>query len=277
MPSAANQAWNLESFLDSLIVELDKAQDTLSLKGITRRLTYTVKDVGLDLQIFPQYDGRKVKFVTAQPGDAGASKISIQLGSITDRQIKETTREPPSRDDVSLEDVEGLAPEVKDSLRRVGITSADDLERIERRNVDVENVVRHKTGGDEPGTKPPVDYGNLARLIKKAKRTRQFAPRVLGVSLEGRDGRRVLALHGHNLVLAPTGAGAASLGAAAAFALGLERDFPMAVLDDEPVAVIAASDTDLQLAVPEGKLRDEAAVLKVALDPYAVITMEIKP
>ena len=54
MPELAAD-WNLESFLDSLILELDKAQDTLSLKGVTRKLTYSVLNVALDLQIFPQY------------------------------------------------------------------------------------------------------------------------------------------------------------------------------------------------------------------------------
>ena len=43
------ETWKLESFLDSLIVELDRAQDTLSVKGVTRRLTYTVRDVAVDL------------------------------------------------------------------------------------------------------------------------------------------------------------------------------------------------------------------------------------
>ena len=51
----------------------------------------------------------------------------------------------------------------------------------------------------------------------------------------------------------------------------------MAVLDDEPVTVVSASDNRLQLAIPPGKLHGETSVLKVALDPYAVITMEIKP
>lgn len=276
MPSA-NQAWNLESFLDSLIVELDKAQDTLSFKGITRRLTYTVKDVGLDLQIFPQFDGRKVKFVTAQPGDSGASKISIQLGSITDRQIKETTKAPLSKDDVSLEDVEGLDNEVKDSLRKVGITSADDLERIENRNVDVEKVVKHKTGGEEGGAKPEVDYVNLARLIKKAKRNRQFTPRVMAVDLEHDSGRRVLAVHGKNLALGNADAPTSRRTFGSPMTFGEEREFPMAVLDDEAVEVLAASESHLRLAIPPGKLHDGPAVLKVALDPYAVITMEIKP
>ena len=276
MPSGANQAWNLESFLDSLIVELDRAQDTLSYKGITRRLTYTVKDVGLDLQIFPQFDGRKVRFVTAQPGDAGASKISIQLGSISDRQIKESTKAPPSKDDLPLEDVEGLDDDVKDSLRKVGITSTDDLERIENRNVDVEKVVTRKTSGEEGASKPSVDYGNLARLIKKAKRNRQFTPRVMGVQLESVDGDRVLTVRGRNLAL-ESAAPSDGRPWSGATSLREQRDFPMAVLDDERVEVLAASEDSLRLSVPRGKLHDRPAVLKVALDPYAVITMEIKP
>jgi hypothetical protein len=277
MVPSANQAWNLESFLDSLIVELDKAQDTLSFKGITRRLTYTVKDVGLDLQIFPQYDGRKVRFITAQPGDAGASKISIQLGSISDRQIKETTKEPPSRDDLPLEEIDGIDTDTRESLRRVGITSAGDLERIEDRNVDVEKVVREKVS--EEGAKPAVDYANLARLIKKARRTRQLAPRVFSVDLEQEDGERVLSVHGANLVLSrDTKSGDAAAAAfARAAALDDEGEFPMALLDGERVRVLAASDHNVRLAIPRDKLDASPAMLRVALDPYAVITMEIKP
>jgi len=75
----SNQQWNLESFVDSFILELDKAQDTLAVKGVTRKLTYTVKDVALDLQIFPIYEGGKIRFVTAQPGEAGSSRLSLQL------------------------------------------------------------------------------------------------------------------------------------------------------------------------------------------------------
>jgi hypothetical protein len=274
VPISANQAWNLESFLDSLIVELDRAQDTLSLKGITRRLTYTVKDVGLDLQIFPQYDGRKVKFVTAQPGDAGASKISIQLGSITDRQIKETTKEPPGKDDVAIDDIDGLDDDVKDSLRRVGVTSADDLERIERRNVDVETVVKRKPG-TESAAKPGVDYSNLARLIQKAKRTRQFAPRVLGVELEEEGGRAVLALRGKNLAL--EAARPADEQRASSFAAVERSEFPAAVLDDQPLEVLSASAELLRLRLPRGQSCEKPTLLRVALDPYALISMEIKP
>lgn len=255
MAESLNKPWNLESFLDSLIVELDKAQDTLSVKGITRKLTYTVRDVALDLQIFPQFDGGRVRFTTAKPGESGSSKISIQLGSITDRQIKETTREPISRDELSLDAVEGIDDSVRDSLRKVGVTSAEDFQRMEQRNVDVAKVVKEKTGESK------VDYANLARLINQSRRKRQ-APRVSSVSLSSEGGRSVISVHGEHL--ATSGA--------------FER-FPAAALGDEPVEVLSATDHEVRLAVPEGRVPRGGGGerLRVALDPYAMITMEIVP
>src|SRR5689334_17743672 len=58
---ADNIAWQLEDFVDSLVVELDKTRETLAVKAINKPLTYTVKEVALDLNIFPSYDGDLVK------------------------------------------------------------------------------------------------------------------------------------------------------------------------------------------------------------------------
>ena len=101
--ASVNKEWNLESFIDSLVIELDKAREILAVKAINRPLTYTVKDVGMDLNLFPTFNGRDVRFVTAQPGETGASKLSIQLGSITDQQIRQTSKEPLTRDNISIE------------------------------------------------------------------------------------------------------------------------------------------------------------------------------
>src|SRR5262245_46487187 len=98
----ARDNWRLETFLDSLILELDKAQDTLAIKGVTRRLTYTVKDLSVDLYVFPDYEDGKLRFNVARPGENGASRISFQLGSITDRQIRESANEPTTADDVPI-------------------------------------------------------------------------------------------------------------------------------------------------------------------------------
>src|SRR5688572_32744552 len=106
MPDSVGTSWNLEAFVDSLIVELDSVQNRLAVKGLTRPLTYMVKDVDVDLQVFPDYDGRRVKFRTARAGEPGASKISLQLGSISDRQIREATRGPVTTEELSLDSIE---------------------------------------------------------------------------------------------------------------------------------------------------------------------------
>ena len=91
--------------VDGVVIRvlLDKAREILAVKAINRPLTYTVKDVGLDLNLFPSYDGDEVRFVTAQPGQTGASKLSIQLGSITDQQIRMTSKDPITKDNISIE------------------------------------------------------------------------------------------------------------------------------------------------------------------------------
>ena len=69
MARTTNKSWSLENFLDSLIIELDRARETLAIKGVNKKMTYAVKDVGLDLQLFPEYNGKEVMFTTAQPGE----------------------------------------------------------------------------------------------------------------------------------------------------------------------------------------------------------------
>lgn len=157
--AAANKSWNLQSFLDSLVYELDQARETLAVKGVNRPLTYAVKDLSLDLNLFPEYNGSEVKFTTAKPGDTGASRIGITLGSITDRQIRETTKLPPQVDDVSLDEVEEIDEETKQSLKKIGIDSINDIERLEEKKIDLKKV---------KGVSP----GNYSRLADKLKKIR---------------------------------------------------------------------------------------------------------
>src|SRR6266545_1900644 len=128
-----NTAWQLEDFVDSLVVELDKTRETLAVKAINKPLTYTVKELALDLNIFPSYDGDQVRFVTAQPGEQGASKVSIQLGSITDQQVRATSKVPGARTDVEIADLP-VDKTTRRKLRKLGATSVDDLKAIEQKN-----------------------------------------------------------------------------------------------------------------------------------------------
>jgi hypothetical protein len=254
MANAVSNPWKLESFIDSLILELDKAQDTLALKGLTRRLTYTVRDVGFDLHLFPTFDGDKLRFHMAKPGEQGGSRISFQLGSITDRQIRESATEPLSRDDISIDKLEGIDDEVKDSLRKVGVHSTRDLERLDQRNVNVERVVEDKTQGEKK-----LDYGNLANVINKARR-RKFAPQ-LSVAQGRPDAEGLeLVLKGNNLVVP-----------------GMRDErFPIALLNGERVEVLSATPDALHVRVPKGRVKSGTNHLAIALDPYAVVSVEVR-
>jgi hypothetical protein len=251
--SSESKTWNLEAFLDSLILELDKAQDTLSIKGVNRPLTYTVKDVALELQIFPHFDGRRVQFSTAKSGESGASKITFQLGSITDRQIREITKNPITKDDVPIEMIESIDEETRDELQKMGVTTNKDLERMELKNIDLQKVSKKK-----------IDYGSLANLINQARR-RELAPKVNNVSAAKSGEGVILSLRGENLALAQ-GAGAGTGGG---------RKFPIAVLNDEEVEIVSASGEELRIAVRGGQLSGRSNQLKIALDPYSVVQMNL--
>ena len=135
---SVNATWQLEDFVDSLVVELDKTRETLAVKAINKPLSYTVKEVALDLNTFPSYDGDRVSFVTAQPGQEGASKVSIQLNSITDQQVRATTKVPEAGA-TPIEETD-LDKATRTKLRRLGVSSVDDLKNIERKNVDLRQV-----------------------------------------------------------------------------------------------------------------------------------------
>src|SRR5713101_6400526 len=131
-----NTTWQLEDFVDSLVVELDKTRETLAVKAINKPLSYTVKEMSLDLNTFPAYDGDQVKFITAQPGQQGASKVTIQLSSITDQQVRATTKIPAAKGDVTIEEI-GVDKATKKQLRKLGVNSVDDLKQIQKQNVDL--------------------------------------------------------------------------------------------------------------------------------------------
>ena len=245
--------WNLESFVDSLVVELDKAQDTLAVKGVNRPLTYSVKELALDLEVFPDFDGKTVRFSTAKSGETGSSKMTFQLGSITSEQIRRTTADPVGKDDISIEEIEEIDDDMKTSLRKYGITSTQDLENLEKKNVNVEDIVRRKQKSKKSS------YKDLAEIINRTRR-RVKKPRVSGMSLSQNTDSLLLALKGSNLTFEKKHEG-----------------FPMAMLDGEFCEVKHADHNEIQLLIQPQQLTKESHELQIALDPFAVIKMNVKP
>jgi hypothetical protein len=115
-------------------------------------------------------------------------------------------------------------------------------------------AVEDKTHGEKK-----LDYGNLANVINKARR-RKFVPQMSAAQglpdAEGLD----LKLRGSNFVLP---------GAS-------DARFPIALLNGERVQVVTATHDTLHVKVPHRCLKPGANQLAIALDPYAVVNMEIK-
>lgn len=242
---SANAAWRLEDFVDSLVVELDKTRETLAVKAINKKLTYSVKEVGLDVQVFPTYDGTQVRFVTARPGEDGAATLSIQLGSVTDQQVRASSKPvegsatSPSIDELDVD------PSTRNRLRRIGVNSVDDLQALEERNVDLKQA-----------TDSTIDYTELARKIRKARRSTD-APTLEGLSLATSAGRPCLLMEGRNLSVDP------------AFP-------PVAVLNGRLVEVLSSGPGHLEMLVdPEHPLRADNELV-VTFDPYAVVRVNVK-
>jgi hypothetical protein len=240
-----NTAWRLEDFVDSLVVELDKTRETLAVKAINKPLNYTVRELALDLNIFPSYDGDQISFVTAQPGQAGASKVTIQLGTITDQQVRATTKVPGVKSEMNLTDME-VDRKTRKQLRKFGVTSSDDIKEIEKRNVDL-----GKASDDS------IDYAALANQIEKSRRRRN-PPSVRAASLSLDDQRTpVLLIEGDNLAVNP-------------------KFPPVAVVNQVLAEVLSSSARELRIRLDRSHRLDRDSEVVLTVDPFAVVKFQIR-
>jgi len=241
---AENTAWQLEEFVDSLVVDLDKTRETLAVKAINKPLSYTVKEVALDLNIFPSYDGDQVTFKTAQPGQDGASKVTIQLNSITDQQVRATSK-TPTANDITIDDI-GVDKATKKKLRRLGVSSVDDLQQIERKNVDLRKVSDNT-----------IDYSKLANQIQKSKRS-QAPPRITGVNLSvDADQQPALVIRGENLAIDPTFR-------------------PVAIFNKRLAEVLSSSEDELRIQLGDGHELGSDNEVILTFDPFALVRLKVR-
>lgn len=243
-PDASNAAWRLEDFVDSLVVELDKTRETLAVKAINKPLSYSVKEVSLDVNAFPTYDGDAVRFLTAMPGQEGSSKLTIQLGSITDQQVRATTKVRNGQPDEDLGAID-MDSATRSKLRKIGVSSVDDLKDLQARKVDLKAA----TGTD-------IDYTSLARKISQSRRA-AAPPQVDAISLSQSQGQPCLLVEGRNL--------------------GVDATFPpVAVINDHLAEVLSSGPGHVSIRLePKHPLGEENEVV-VTFDPYAVVKVNVR-
>ena len=156
--------WDLEDFLGALTRQLDRVQDTLRVKSVNRPLTFAVRDLDLDLKVFPGVDGTgNVRFRHAQPNEAGASTIQLKLATITRPLIDQSTRPIGADDDPrQISEMAELPANARAKLSRMGVETVGDLKRL--------GVV--PTATRELAERAQVTPEDLARLIHGVKRPR---------------------------------------------------------------------------------------------------------
>jgi hypothetical protein len=240
-----NRSWQLEDFVDSLVVELDKTRETLAVKAVNKPLTYSVKDMALDLNIFPSYDGDAIRFITAQPGQQGASKVTIQLSSITDQQIRATTKTPGRKNDIKIEDIP-VDQATKKQLRKMGVTSVSDLKQVESSNIDISKASDNV-----------IDYSQLENQINKARRG-QTPPVIRSVNFSVDESKTpYLTVSGDNLAIHP-------------------KFPPVAVVNQALAEILSYDKNELKIAIGKQHHIDRNNEVILTFDPYAVVKLNLK-
>lgn len=120
----------VEDFINAITAQLDRVQDALRLKAVNRPLTYALKDLSLDLQIFVELDPQGgVRFRTSGPNETGASTVRLSFTTITKPMIEENTISLAMTRSPLLEEI-GLDEEERKRLEQIGVRNAAQLQRL---------------------------------------------------------------------------------------------------------------------------------------------------
>lgn len=122
----------VEDFINAITTQLDRVQDSLRLKAVNRPLTYALKDIALDLQVFVDVDPQgNVRFRSGGPNEAGASTIRLGFTTITRPMIEENTVSLAMTRSPQLDEL-GLDEDEKRRLEQYGVRNAAQLQNLGR-------------------------------------------------------------------------------------------------------------------------------------------------
>src|SRR5262245_60330431 len=120
----------VEDFINAITSQLDRVQDALRLKAVNRPLTYALKDLSLDLQVFVEMDGQgSIRFRTSSPNETGASTVHLSFTTITKPMIEENTISLAVTRSPLLHEI-GFDEEEQKRLEQLGVRNAAQLERL---------------------------------------------------------------------------------------------------------------------------------------------------
>lgn len=129
---SADGGFPVEDFLEAITNQLDRTQDALRLKSVTRPLTYAIRDFSMELRVYVELtpDGR-VLFRPSAADDAGASVVHIGFTTVNRTMIEENTVSLSAVRSPTLDEL-GLDKEERRQLERLGVRNAAQLDQLKR-------------------------------------------------------------------------------------------------------------------------------------------------
>lgn len=129
---SADGGFPVEDFLEAITNQLDRTQDALRLKSVTRPLTYAIRDFSMELKVYVDLtpDGR-VLFRPSAADDAGASVVHIGFTTVNRTMIEENTVSLSAVRSPTLDEL-GLDKEERRQLERLGVRNAAQLDQLKR-------------------------------------------------------------------------------------------------------------------------------------------------
>ncbi len=184
----------IESFIQALQTQLDRAQATMALKAKNQGLplTFAVKDISLDLRAHVEVVESQIRIRPAGPGDADASTLRFSMTTITKPMIEENAIETMAApDEPTLKEAFGdsLTEDEQRRLEWAGIQTVSQLRGLKEREHVVERVA------------------NIPAMRLRAALDRAAQPFIRNVAMERLNdpadngaNQTLLRIRGHNLM-----------------------------------------------------------------------------
>ncbi len=126
----SNTEWQLADMVDAIAAEIDHAEDTLALKSYARGMSFSIRQLSLDLQVSVRRDNQgQVKFRTADPNSTGTTTIKLDFAQLLKSQLGDDRRKLEQTIDRRPLDAIGFTVDEIRALNAIAIYSVDDLHR----------------------------------------------------------------------------------------------------------------------------------------------------
>ncbi len=126
----SNTEWQLADMVDAIAAEIDHAEDTLALKSYARGMSFSLRQLSLDLQVAVRRDDNgRVQFRTAEPNATGTTTIKLDFAQLLKSQLGDDRRKLEQNIDRRPLDAVGLTAEEIRNLNAIAIYAIDDLHR----------------------------------------------------------------------------------------------------------------------------------------------------